>query len=125
MVFLRLKEFFGNISYCVKRDCHVYSKHYSAEPRVYQPDPPGLIHDAPRLPPPWRGSSLVWGKYSSPVGPLLRPAGRCGKPAIRMLCERWAPTLCTGASLSTDAYLGLVSKQNGPAEWADVRPLAP
>jgi hypothetical protein len=28
------------------------------EPRVYQPDPPGLMHDDPRLLPPWRGSSL-------------------------------------------------------------------
>ena len=84
-MFLRLKEFFGNISYCVNRDCHVYSKHYSAEPRVYQPDPPGLIHDDPRLLSPWRGSSLVWGKYSSPLGPLLRPPGRCGKRVIRVL----------------------------------------
>lgn len=30
-------------------------------PRVYQPDPPGLIHDDPRLLPPWRGSSLLQG----------------------------------------------------------------
>ncbi len=27
--------------------------------RVHQPDPPGLIHDDPRLLPPWRGSSLL------------------------------------------------------------------
>src|ERR1700741_5445982 len=26
---------------------------------VHQPDPPGLIHDDPRLLPPWRGSSLL------------------------------------------------------------------
>jgi hypothetical protein len=31
-------------------------------PGVHQPDPPGLIHDDPRLLPPWRGSSLIYGK---------------------------------------------------------------
>ena len=29
-------------------------------PGVHQPDPPGLIHDDPRLLPPWRGSSFLW-----------------------------------------------------------------
>ncbi len=28
-------------------------------PGVHQPDPPGLIHDDPRLLPPWRGSSFI------------------------------------------------------------------
>jgi hypothetical protein len=28
---------------------------------VHQPDPPGLIHDDPRLLPPWRGSSFLGG----------------------------------------------------------------
>lgn len=32
-------------------------------PRVHQPDPPGLIHDDPRLLPPWRGSSHFRGDY--------------------------------------------------------------
>jgi hypothetical protein len=44
-------------------------------PRVYQPDPPGLIHDDPRLLPPWRGSSLLWGKFlawPSAVYPQIR-----------------------------------------------------
>ncbi|PIJ30506.1 hypothetical protein BMW24_022245 [Mycobacterium heckeshornense] len=36
----------------------MYSNQYSACAEVYQPDPPGLIHDDPRLLPPWRGSSL-------------------------------------------------------------------
>ena len=31
-------------------------------PGVHQSDPPGLIHDDLRLLPPWRGSSLLWGK---------------------------------------------------------------
>jgi hypothetical protein len=30
-------------------------------PGVHQPDPPGLIHDDPRLLPPWRGSSFICG----------------------------------------------------------------
>ena len=37
-------------------------------PRVYQPDPPGLMHDDPRLLPPWRGSSLLWVNLSPPQG---------------------------------------------------------
>lgn len=45
-------------------------------PRVSQPDPPGLIHDDPRLLPPWRGSSffvvrLVNGSHCSPTSPRL------------------------------------------------------
>ena len=31
-------------------------------PGVHQPDPPGLIHDDPRLLPPWRGSSFISGR---------------------------------------------------------------
>src|ERR1700755_1334173 len=45
------------------------------EPRVYQPDPPGLIHDDPRLLPPWRGSSLIWGKKF----PAFRTQFSCSK----------------------------------------------
>src|SRR5271156_2416925 len=45
------------------------------EPRVYQPDPPGLMHDDPRLLPPWRGSSLLWGK-KSPPGTVFSPSAR-------------------------------------------------
>ena len=43
-------------------------------PGVHQPDPPGLIHDDPRLLPPWRGSSFfvglssVWPYWRSPPG---------------------------------------------------------
>lgn len=31
---------------------------------VFQPDPPGLKYDDLRLLPPWRGSSLFWGKFA-------------------------------------------------------------
>lgn len=37
---------------------------------VHQPDPPGLIHDDPRLLPPWRGSSFFYPQ--SPTCPHLR-----------------------------------------------------
>ena len=37
---------------------------------VHQPDPPGLIHDDPRLLPPWRGSSFIYGSF--PFAPLRR-----------------------------------------------------
>jgi hypothetical protein len=42
---------------------------------VYQPDPPGLIHDDPRLLPPWRGSSLLSGEFP-PSAPTMTGAGR-------------------------------------------------
>jgi hypothetical protein len=53
----------GASSTCAAQHCRVYSKQYSAYAEVYQPDPPGLIHDDPRLLPPWRGSSLILGKF--------------------------------------------------------------
>jgi hypothetical protein len=51
-------------------------------PGVHQPDPPGLIHDDLRLLPPWRGSSLFWGKFP----PLLG-----SKVAERLAVGRWLP----------------------------------
>jgi hypothetical protein len=58
-------------STCATQHCHVYSKQYSAYAEVYQPDPPGLIHDDPRLLPPWRGSSLILGKFLPPLRPAM------------------------------------------------------
>ncbi len=40
-------------------------------PGVHQPDPPGLIHDDPRLLPPWRGSSFIHSLFPTD---WLRPA---------------------------------------------------
>jgi hypothetical protein len=59
------------------------------EPRVYQPDPPGLIHDDPRLLPPWRGSSLFWGKQFLAAGFSARPLARCGDIAayVAAVCQ--------------------------------------
>lgn len=48
---------------------------------MHQSDPPGLKHDDLRLLPPWRGSSLLWGKKFSPpslqclAAPVLAPSG--------------------------------------------------
>jgi hypothetical protein len=85
------------------------------EPRVYQPDPPGLIHDDPRLLPPWRGSSPFWGTYLLAARCLARPSARCGDRVIRKLSARQTIPLCTLASLSTNPCLGLVSQGHGPA----------
>src|SRR5262249_50822384 len=70
------------------------------EPRVYQPDPPGLIHDDLRLLPPWRGSSLLWGKKLSPPlapGPGFLALRDC---AIDALVARWPRRLCAHSRLS-------------------------
>lgn len=60
----------GSSVSCVFWQFRVYSEHYSAYAEVYQPDPPGLIHDDLRLLPPWRGSSLFWGKNLRPPNPI-------------------------------------------------------
>lgn len=77
------------------------------EPRVYQPDPPGLMHDDPRLLPPWRGSSHFYGQLFSPHG--AKPGSRCvaGQHARRRWRGALAVALCTLASLSTNPRLGL------------------
>jgi hypothetical protein len=79
----------GASTTCAARHCHVYSKHYSAYAEVYQPDPPGLIHDDPRLLPPWRGSSLLTGKFC--------PRGSRGEVF-------WAASLCTDRALSPEVH---------------------
>lgn len=55
-------------------------------PSVSQPDPPGLMHDDPRLLPPWRGSSSFLGTFitdfcgSPQIYPQIcaHPQSRCG-----------------------------------------------
>ncbi|PVA22843.1 hypothetical protein DDJ76_18520 [Mycobacteroides abscessus] len=42
-------------------------------PSVSQPDPPGLMHDDPRLLPPWRGSSSFLGAFITDFCGHLRP----------------------------------------------------
>ena len=54
-------------------------------PGVHQPDPPGLIHDDPRLLPPWRGSSFICGARLR-----LPPVSRRDRPGH-------FPTFSTGA----------------------------
>jgi hypothetical protein len=87
------------------------------EPRVHQPDPPGLIHDDPRLLPPWRGSSLFWGKFSAAVRWLPPPVARCGNLSAGCWVSAGPTNLCTLASLSTNPALALVSQGHGPARW--------
>ena len=77
-------------------------------PGVHQPDPPGLIHDDPRLLPPWRGSSSVWGRWVSggagflgalgfwgprASGPLVHTVRRSDWPraAARFSLKWWLP----------------------------------
>ena len=82
---------------------------------MYQPDPPGLMHDDPRLLPPWRGSSLLSAEVLQVLGcfadlpvPVVDSAGH-------IPCERWADELCTAASPSTDLHLRLVPPRRAPA----------
>src|ERR1700747_1130850 len=87
------------------------------EPRVHQPDPPGLMHDDPRLLPPWRGSSLLWAKFFPAVGPFPPRDARCGNPSSGCWASARPTRLCTLASLSTNPALALVSQHLGPARW--------
>ena len=84
------------------------------EPRVYQPDPPGLIHDDPRLLPPWRGSSHFYGRFLFLHGAELSVPRVAG----RRLRRRWrcalARRLCTLASLSTNPPFGTVVPRSQP-----------
>ena len=76
---------------CVATRHSVYSLSTWLRPRVNQPDPPGLIHDDPRLLPPWRGSSffgaLMVRRFGAcrglPTSPRLSTASwrRTGVPA--------------------------------------------
>jgi hypothetical protein len=84
-------------------------------PRVYQPDPPGLIHDDPRLLPPWRGSSLFWETYLMAGRRSMRRSARCGDGVIRKLSGRQTTSLCTVASLSTNSSLALLCEDHGAA----------
>ena len=79
---------------------------------MYQPDPPGLMHDDPRLLPPWRGSSLFWGKKSQRHG--LSPSARALR-RVHSVRRRSSPQiwhLCTLVSLSTD-------RGSGTGVWVD------
>src|SRR5947209_5332402 len=87
------------------------------EPRVHQPDPPGLMHDDPRLLPPWRGSSLFWGKSFQRLAIEPPAYARCGNLTRALRVSAWPMHLCTLASLSTKLALGLVSQHWRPARW--------
>lgn len=60
---------------------------------MYQPDPPGLIHDDPRLLPPWRGSSLFSGKKST--ARQRGPVSVSAQPRLfpQICIWDWCPTL--------------------------------
>ena len=93
---------------------------------MYQPDPPGLIHDDPRLLPPWRGSSHFYGSFS-PYGVELGSRALRECVSVVAVGVRVATRLCTLASLSTDLHLGLLCQgpsaahggrvADGCAEW--------
>ena len=62
---------------------------------VHQPDPPGLIHDDPRLLPPWRGSSLFYRQF-----PLSFPVTHIPGTVHSQRFDDW-PNAC--AHVSVDA----------------------
>ena len=76
-------------------------------PGVHQPDPPGLIHDDPRLLPPWRGSSFVWGAsfFAAPrdVAPKQSPVRATSTGTQR---QTGGPTAPGSASASAFASSG-------------------
>ena len=55
---------------------------------VHQPDPPGLMHDDPRLLPPWRGSSFLYGPC---------PLCAAGQPAWRSIPRAFVIHSCPSA----------------------------
>jgi hypothetical protein len=86
-VCLRLNVLFDESAIALARTVVCIVSSTRPEPRVYQPDPPGLMHDDLRLLPPWRGSSLLWGQIFSgdwligPASAVLR--GSCDPSAER------------------------------------------
>ena len=85
------------------------------EPRVYQPDPPGLMHDDLRLLPPWRGSSLFWGNFPG-IQTIQQRLRRVAGTVLSVGSASIAPqSLCTLSYLSTNPGLGLVSHPALPA----------
>ena len=95
--------------------CRVYSEHHSAYAGVYQPDPPGLIHDDLRLLPPWRGSSL-FGTFRWPNSWAFSIANR--RPSGR--------SLCTDRTLvHRFAVARLAALSPAPARWATAHGDAP
>jgi hypothetical protein len=77
-VFLRLDVVFVGTVIALMRAVMCIVSSTRPVPRVYQPDPPGLIHDDPRLLPPWRGSSLFWETYLLAERRSARPSGVAG-----------------------------------------------
>ena len=63
-------------------------------PGVHQPDPPGLIHDDPRLLPPWRGSSSFPAQVSRlarQICPGLRQHTSGFSDPVLRVCPQGAP----------------------------------
>lgn len=76
---------------------------------MYQPDPPGLIHDDPRLLPPWRGSSLFSGLFRV-YGPLNPTTQVVADVSSRVRRQRADQPLCAHSRLYPQIRrLGLVS----------------
>ena len=84
-------------------------------PRVYQPDPPGLIHDDPRLLPPWRGSSLFWGQFFAGRRRARIRALRDAFPSSLAACREFVHTRVS----STNADLATGAPGRGAARWVD------
>ena len=68
------------------------------KPGVHQPDPPGLIHDDPRLLPPWRGSSFIHSPFPTDWPLLAAPGTVMGVAGTTVVL-----TLLGDADLSADA----------------------
>jgi hypothetical protein len=100
-------------------------------PRVYQSDPPGLMHDDPRLLPPWRGSSLLSGHYlpSSDYfagrflesglwfGVLREPHVLIECPSEKRCFDKFWVGLCTATAFSTDGTVATGVPMRRPARW--------
>jgi hypothetical protein len=83
---------------------------------VHQPDPPGLIHDDPRLLPPWRGSSPFYRKFGK-ARRSSRPVGGCGIPfsVTGRLCRPLRASAHSGCAIRSDRVLSACTR--APEVW--------